>query len=204
MFVVLEGLDGAGTTTQQARLARWLEGRGVRVHVTREPSEGPVGRWIRRTLSRDPSAPDPWTLPWMYAADRADHLAREVEPALARGELVLSDRYVHSSLAYQSLQQPLERVAALNEGFRVADLTLFVEVPVAVSMARIAARGAARELFEEEAKLVAIRDAYHAVIARLRSRGDDIVVVDGAGDVESVTTALLAALEVKLWPSSSP
>jgi dTMP kinase len=200
MFIVLEGLDGAGTTTQLSRLAERLTARGHTVHTTREPSDGPVGRWIRRTLMHDPEAPAPSTLPWMYAADRADHLAREVEPALERGEVVLSDRYFHSSLAYQSLQRPLDEVAALNASFRVPDLTVFVEVPVDVSLARIEARGEARELFEERGKLIAIRDAYHVVIARLQERGDRIVTVDGSLSMDGVEKAIAAAVDVE-WPS---
>jgi len=205
MFIVLEGLDGAGTTTQLGRLAARLREHGHVVHETREPSDGPVGRWIRRTLAHDPEAPDPVTLPWMYAADRADHLAREVEPALARGEVVLSDRYLHSSLAYQSLQRPLDEVAALNASFRVPELTVFVEVPVAVSLARIKARlateGGEPELFEERAKLEAIRDAYHRVIERLVARGDRIATVDGAGTIDDVEEGIRRVVEAA-WPSS--
>ncbi len=205
MFIVLEGLDGAGTTTQLARLAERLRQHGHVVHETREPSDGPVGRWIRRTLAHDPEAPAPSTLPWMYAADRADHLAREVEPALERGEVVVTDRYFHSSLAYQSLQRPLDEVAALNASFRVPELTVFVEVPVDVSLARIEARlakvGGVPELFEERAKLEAIRDAYHRVNRRLQARGDHIVTVDGAGSIDEVEVAIREAVEAA-WPSS--
>jgi dTMP kinase len=202
MFIVIEGLDGAGTTTQLSRLQARLEAVGHTVHPTREPTAGPVGRLIRQTLQRVPEAPAPATLPWMFAADRADHLHREIEPALARGEVVLSDRYLHSSLAYQSLQQPLDEVWALNASFRVPDLTLFVEVPVAESLRRIAARGGERELFEEEERLVAIRDSYHRVIERLRGRGDAIVVVDGSGSIEAVTDQLWPHVEA-LWPATS-
>lgn len=201
MFIVLEGLDGAGTTTQLARLATWLEAQGRTVVRTHEPTDGPVGRLIRRTLQRDADAPAPSTLPWMFAADRADHLARLVEPALARGEVVLSDRYLHSSLAYQSLQQPLESVWALNATFRVPDLTLFVEVPVQVSLDRIAARGGEREIFEEEERLVAIRDSYHRVLDRLRDRGDRIVTLDGTGSIDAVEAAIRPHVEA-LWPAS--
>ena len=141
----------------------------------------------------------------MYAADRADHLAREIEPALRRGEVVISDRYFHSSLAYQSLQRPLDEVASLNASFLVPDLTIFVEVPVEVSLARIharlAAEGGVPELFEERAKLVAIRDAYHRVLERLRTRGDRIVTVDGAGDMDTVEQGIRQAVEAT-WPSS--
>ncbi len=201
MFIVLEGLDGAGTTTQLERLATHLEAQGRVVLRTREPTDLPVGRLIRRTLQRDPDAPAPATLPWMFAADRADHLHREIEPALARGEVVISDRYLHSSLAYQSLQQPLDEVWGLNASFRVPNLTVFVEVPVAESLRRISARGGERELFEEEGRLVAIRDSYHRVIERLRARGDHIVTLDGTGSIDEVTAALLPHVEA-LWRAS--
>jgi len=194
MFLVLEGLDGSGTTTQQQRLANWLTAHDQVVHPTAEPSTGPVGRWIRATLRGEEGAPAPQTLPWMFAADRADHLAREIEPALEAGQVVLCDRYLHSSLAYQGLQAPLDHVWGLNETFRVPDLTLFVDVPAAVSMERIEARGGDRELFEKRERLEAIRDSYHRVIERLRDRGDRIVVIDGAGSRDDVTAALQEAL----------
>jgi len=194
MFLVLEGLDGSGTSTQKQRLAAWLSERGHTVHTTAEPSDGPVGRLIRSTLRREPGSPSPTTLPWMFAADRADHLAREIEPALGRGEVVLCDRYLHSSLAYQSLALPLDRVWQLNADFRVPHLTLFVDVPAEVSMARIDARGEAKELFEEQGRLEAIRDSYHRVLARLRERGDRIVTVDGQGSRDHVTSVLQECL----------
>src|SRR5690606_36822914 len=116
-FIELEGIDGAGTTTHTDRLTAWLRDRGRRVHRTCEPSEGPVGRIVRATLAGRPDAPSPATLPWMFAADRADHLAREIGPALERGEVVC-DLYIPASLAYQSLDHPFERVEALNRDFR--------------------------------------------------------------------------------------
>ncbi len=112
-FIVLEGLDGAGTTTQAALLAEWLGARGEVVQ-TREPTAGPIGRLIRSSLRAEPDSPAETSLPWLFAADRAEHLTRVIEPALARGAWVISDRYYHSSLAYQSLVQPLERLLALN------------------------------------------------------------------------------------------
>ncbi|HLL53606.1 MAG TPA: dTMP kinase, partial [Myxococcaceae bacterium] len=98
-FFVLEGLDGAGTTTQCERLASELRSRGFRVLVTREPSDGPVGTMIRQALTgrlgmpggNGPLAPE--TLALLFAADRADHLHARVRPALERGEIVISDRY---------------------------------------------------------------------------------------------------------------
>src|SRR6185503_20411145 len=105
-LIVLEGVDGAGTTTQVRLLAERLRARGSRVHTTAEPSSGPIGKLLRRALSgrlTDGDAPDAarpsWqTLALLFAADRLDHLAREVEPELAAGAIVLCDRYDHSTL----------------------------------------------------------------------------------------------------------
>ena len=144
MFLVLEGLDGAGTTTQSERLAQALSARGE-VVLTREPTDGPVGRIIREVLRGDQRAPTVDTLPWLFAADRADHLTRKVEPALRRGAYVVSDRYYHSSLAYQSLTLPLEDVSALNS-FRSPHITFFLDVPVDECLARIGKRGGEREI----------------------------------------------------------
>ena len=96
-------------------------------------------------------------------------------------------------------------MAALNASFRVPELTVFVEVPVAVSLARIKARlateGGEPELFEERAKLEAIRDAYHRVIERLVARGDRIATVDGAGTIDDVEEGIRRVVEAA-WPSS--
>lgn len=193
-FVVIEGLDGAGTTTQAARLVDRLGRAGQRVVATREPTGGPVGRLIRASLRADPEAPDVRVLPWLFAADRADHLARVVEPALAEGAWVVSDRYFHSSLAYQSLTLPIERVWALNEAFRVPDVTVFLRVTPAEGLRRIEGR-ATREIYEEQEKLERIAAAYERVIAFLRARGQPIVEIDGARPIDEVAAAVLAAAE---------
>src|SRR5262249_58217852 len=93
MLVVLEGLDGAGTTTQTSRLIEHLRARGRDAHATREPSDGPIGRLLRAFLAGAHGPVDATTMALLFAADRADHLAREVEPALARGAIVVSDRW---------------------------------------------------------------------------------------------------------------
>lgn len=185
-FIVIEGLDGAGTTTQMGRLAARLAAAGREVVQTHEPTTGPIGRLIRGTLRQEPGAVDPSCLPWMFAADRADHLTRLVEPALERGAVVLADRYLHSSLAYQSLELGLEQVYALNATFRVPDLTVLVDVPVEICLARIEARGGVREIFEVEERLNQIAAAYEGVVERLRERGDRLERVDGTGSIEEV------------------
>jgi len=194
-FIVIEGLDGAGTTTQMGRLAERLTAAGRQVVTTHEPTDGPVGRLIRATLRRAPDAVSPSCLPWMFAADRADHLSRLIEPALASGAVVLTDRYLHSSLAYQSLDLPLEHVFALNRHFRVPNLTILVEVPVEECLRRIDARGAARELFEEQERLERIAERYDAVFERLARRGDPLARVSGMGSMAEVEARIAALVD---------
>jgi dTMP kinase len=193
-FIALEGIDGAGTTTQLERLAARLADR---LHPTREPSTGPIGREIRRHLAGpvDGHRLDPAALALLFAADRLDHLRREIEPALHRGVHVMSDRYVLSSLAYQTLEVERDRVARWNELARPPDLTLFIEVPIDVAETRRARRGGAAEIFEERALQARIRDAYRAELDRLRAAGEPVVVVDGTPAPDVVFAAVLEAAQ---------
>jgi dTMP kinase len=204
-FIVLEGLDGAGTTTQARRLATVLRaaGRaaGRAVHVTAEPSGGPVGQLARLVLTkRLLGAPgqagfDPAALALLFAADRLDHLSVEVLPRLAAGEDVISDRYTLSSLAYQSLTTgDLAWVEALNARARTPDLTLFLRVTPDVAFARRQAENGGGELFEVPEFQREVARAYDRCVERLRERGERVVVVDGERPVEEVTAALQAAV----------
>lgn len=189
-FLVFEGLDGAGTTTQSRRLVARLPG----ALATNEPTDGLVGQIARRSLRGDPDAPPMAALPWLFAADRADHQHRRVLPALEAGRDVVCDRYVPSSLAYQSLTLPLDEVWALNASFRVPDLVLWVRVPVDVALDRIAARGEAREIYEHRERLVAVDAAYTRVFAFLEARGWPVVELDGMQSPDAVEAHVQAAL----------
>jgi dTMP kinase len=193
-FIALEGLDGAGTTTQLERLAAHL---GARLHATREPSTGPIGREIRRHLQGpvDGIQLDPAALALLFAADRLDHLRREIEPQLERGVHVISDRYLLSSLAYQTLEVPRPDVLAYNTRARRPDLTLFIDVPVAVAEARRNQRGGAAEIFEERALQARVHKAYLAEIDALRAAGEPVAVIDGTPVPEVVFGAVLEAAE---------
>jgi dTMP kinase len=191
-FIVLEGIDGAGTTTQAKLLRRWLERQGRRVHQTAEPSTGPLGNTLRQAMRRrlvgaDGEALDPRAFAALFVADRADHLTGEIEPALARGEDVICDRYVLSSLAYQGLDADLDWVTALNAPMRAPDLTLFVDVDAEVAAQRRAGRGGVTEIYEVDDFLRRVVQAYRDVI-RLRP-ADNVITIDGNGDVRGVHRA---------------
>ncbi|HUK66190.1 MAG TPA: dTMP kinase [Anaeromyxobacteraceae bacterium] len=197
-FFVLEGLDGAGTTTQARLLTAWLKSRGRRVHVTAEPSGGPVGALVRQVLTRrvvgggnDGASLDPCALALLFAADRLDHAAVEIAPRLAGGSDVVSDRFTLSSLAYQSLTCRAPRwVEAINARALVPDLTLFLEVSPRTAVRRRFAASDRREIFEVPTFQRRVAQAYRAGIARLRAMGQRVVVVDGERPVEEVTAAL--------------
>lgn len=155
-FVVLEGIDGAGTTTQAAWLAEYFRDKGHRVLLTHEPSNGPVGMLIRQVLAGRLQLPggagdiSPRTLALLFAADRADHLQAQVLPALQEGAMVICDRYVLSSLAYQGLKLPVRWVETINSFALPADLTLVLDVGTAEASRRRARRGGSADLFEDD------------------------------------------------------
>ena len=196
-FLVLEGIDGAGTTTQAQALAAELRREGRGVHVTREPSEGAIGTLIRRALiGQHDFAPGAMAL--LFAADRVDHLSSEIEPALARGEVVLCDRYLLSSLAYQGAQLPIEWVETLNALAVPPDLTLFLEVGAATAANRRAGRGGAAELYDADELQRKIARGYLAAIRR-RARQERIVRIDGELPVEEVTSRAMTKIR-KILP----
>ncbi len=202
-FIVLEGLDGAGTTTQARMLGDALRRAGRRVHVTAEPSAGPGGALIRQILTRRVTGPDgagfdPAALALLFAADRLDHLATEVTPRLRDGVDVVSDRFTLSSLAYQGITTgDMAWVDAINRRASVPDLTVFLRVPATVALRRRKAVTAAadREIFEVSAFQKRVADGYERAIAFLRAAGQRIVEVDGQAPPEAVAAAVRAEVE---------
>ncbi|MFT4975060.1 MAG: dTMP kinase [Myxococcota bacterium] len=190
IFIVIEGLDGSGGTTQTALLCDWLTqtGRWAEVFTTREPSQGPVGMFIRASLQLTGSATElgDAVLPYLFAADRRDHLDREVIPALQRCAAVVSDRYYHSSLAYQSLSVGLARVIRLNSDFRKPDLTIFLDLSPEECLERIIARGSALERFETLDRLRSISEAYESVLSHCRTSGERLIRVPAQHDRQAV------------------
>lgn len=193
-FVVFEGLDGAGSTTQARLFVEALAQQGVPVVATAEPSDGPVGNLIRQALRRrvvlaDGDRLDGKTIAALFAGDRIDHLRSRVEPALAAGTHVVSDRYVHSSLAYQSVECDLDWVVALNSQARDADITFWIDTDTDRCIARIQARGIPVEIFEKHAFLERARRGYASAIAH---RPHNVHTIAGDGTVDEVHQAVMA------------
>jgi dTMP kinase len=196
VFVVLEGIDGSGTTTQLGRLTAHLEARGRRAHATREPSTGPIGRLLRELLLGQHALPDGapadgQAMALLFAADRRDHLRREIEPALASGVDVVSDRYLMSSFAYQAEEADRIWVASLARAVRPADLTLLIDVPVDVAAGRRRAAGRVVERYDDDRVQARVAENYR----RLAAADPSTVTVDGRGTVDDVAAAIAAAVD---------
>lgn len=185
-LIALEGIDGAGTTTQCDLLVKALADKDIPVHRTAEPSQGPIGQLLRRALRREEPLDDMSLVP-LFAADRLDHVTREIAPKLAAGVNVVTDRYTLSSLAYQSLIAPLDYVTAVNEHARPADLTIFVRVHPPVAEKRRKARGGVAERFDAKSHQEQIAQRYEHTLHLATPH----VVIDGTADIQTVHTHIL-------------
>jgi len=195
LYIVIEGSDGAGTTTQSRLLCNWLEQEGRTPKAVQEPTGMTLGREIRQRLRGEGNSQHNRTdqiLALLFAADRLDLYAKEIEPALERGEVVVSDRNVLSSLAYQgsvlagndwSPREARDWVWSINQFATQPDFLFFLDVPVEVSLARISARtGVEKERFEVGETLRKVREGYLASLPRFSPR----VRIDGTMAVDKV------------------
>lgn len=200
-LIVLEGLDGAGTTTQARLLGDWLRAQPQipDVYVTWEPSAGPVGTQIRQVLTHRLTM-DRRSLTALFAADRLDHLynPQGVVAHLKAGAWVVMDRYYLSSFAYQALsldEGEMQWLWHLHTPCVAPDVTVFLDVPVKTCVARISQnRGANFELFEKEDLLTAVLQKYHQAMSDLKAHGEHIQIVDGTqskADVEKCIQSLV-------------
>ena len=194
-LVVLEGIDGSGTTTQARLLCQQLRARGVDAVETREPSAGVVGRFVRELLTGARQPTVSWdAMALLFAADRLDHISREVAPALERGATVVSDRYDLSTLAYQSLtapegSDPVEWLRSINGRAPRPDLTLVLDVSPEVAERRRRERGGEPELYEKtelQRRLAALYARAEQLVV-----GDRVLHIDGGGTLDEVAARIL-------------
>jgi len=197
-FIVFEGLDGAGTTTQAARLHAHFTQGGANGFLTNEPTREPIGTFIRRLLSAKepgidgtPYRPDERSMGLLFAADRLAH-SRVITAALALGTHVICDRYLLSSMAYQTLDPSISAdwVIDVNRGCAIPDLTLFVAVPVDVCLARIGSRNAEKSIYETKSQLETIAANYERMLAIYEKQSGRVVRIDGNRSVEEVHAAV--------------
>ncbi len=192
MFLVFEGLDGSGSTTQAALLVKNLQKKGITAFHTSEPSEDTIGLFIRSALQKE-WTPAPEALQLLFTADRAHHIANKIDPSLLQGATVVCDRYIWSTLAYGALSCDQKWLSEINRTFRAADYTFFLDVPVKDCLQRIEKRGKKNELFEEHQKLQKVRD----VFLKLQSKDPHSVVLDGTRSIEDLGTEIFDVVEKK-------
>ncbi|HMA99009.1 MAG TPA: dTMP kinase [Wenzhouxiangella sp.] len=202
-FITLEGGEGAGKTTAADQITEWLEQRGRTVIRTREPGGTAAAEKVRQMLL-DPETGDlePMTELLLMFAARAENLSRVIRPALAAGKDVLCDRFTDASRAYQGGgrqlgMQVVDRLAAVVHPDLTPDLTLLMDVPVELGMARVRGRGAKVDRFEQS-KTDFLERARSAYLARARMEPARIVVIDASGPLEQVRASVSRALEARL------
>jgi dTMP kinase len=202
-LIVLEGLDGAGTTTQSQILAEKLRAKGRNVWLAHQPSEGMVGGLLRQvlagrgaTLNADgkPAPLEERVMALLFAADRLDQINSQIEPRLARGEDVILDRYVLSSLAYQGTTVSHDYIQQMNRYALKPDITLFLYVPANVALERVRSRGAKLERYETAPQMQLVEREYLRLVGTLAS----VVSVDGTRPIAEVAELCQAALVQQL------
>jgi dTMP kinase len=207
-FITIEGGEGAGKSTQVGLLAAALDGAGIPVRTTREPGGSPGGEAIRRLLVEGEGERwDSVSEALLLVAARHDHFARLIAPSLGQGIWVVSDRFADSTLAYQGYGKGvgLDQLTALHRfalGDFAPDLTLILDLPVEVGLARAAARSVADRFerldrdFHER-----IRRGFRQITADNPAR---CVLIDALGDPQRVHQAALAAVEQRLSVQVAP
>ena len=199
MFIVFEGIDGAGKTTQINLLADKLRAAGLDPYVTAEPTGMETGRAIRRVLSG--SVPKtPTQVAAMFVQDRIDHNVdpeQGIETYLAKGKAVICDRYYYSSLAYQGSLTDFDWVMAANcscPEIRRPDLCIFLDLSPEESMRRITRDREQIEIYEKAETLIKVRARYMDVFDRLRACGEQIEIIDASGNIEQTADAINTAI----------
>ena len=199
-FIVLEGIDGSGKSSQTGPLVKRLEELGVPCRETREPTGGPVGSLIRQIFTGRVTA-DNRVIAALYAADRIDHLVNEVDglcAAIDQGITVVRDRYYFSSYAYHSVDVDMDWVIqanALSAQLLRPTLTIFLDVPVETALERIHQNRFVEEIFDREDRLRQTRELYFRAFERLKDV-ENVAVVDGVGAPEQVAQ--------RVWTAAAP
>lgn len=191
-FIVIEGADGVGSSTQCSMLVDALKAEGRIAMLTGEPSSGEIGR-LARAMLRSGGETNPATLALLFAADRLEHYNDIIRPALQAGIDVVSDRYLLSSYVYQSLDVPLDLVKSFNAVAVPADITILISLPFDVAWERIQRRiksGAAlEEIFDKLESQKRIHANYSDMLDMVGG-----VAIDGSGTPEEVAQRVRAAV----------
>jgi dTMP kinase len=184
IFIVIEGLDGSGKTTQATLLAKKLS-KSCNVLLTAEPSRGKIGTFIRESCLYEDKRLPIEAEALLFAADRIEHMYSEVKPALEDGKIVICDRYIYSSLAYQgSAGLSLEWIKAINARALQPDFSIFIDVSPEKVIERLQRKKSVMETLETQQK---VREVYLKYVAK-----GELVLIDGYRPKDVVAEELYA------------
>lgn len=193
LFIVIEGIDGTGKSTQAKRLGEWFTAQGREVVLSREPTAGPWGKKVRESAETGRLSPDDELL--YFLNDRKQHVEELIAPSLAAGKVVILDRYYFSTMAYQGARgfDPQE-IRRKNEDFAPApDLLLIMDLEVDAAIDRIGARGDTANEFEKRENLERCRDIFLSLKDEGYTR-----LIDSNGTLDEVTAKILTTVEDSL------
>lgn len=198
IFITLEGADGSGKTTQMEKIVQYFEQNNIPYIVTREPGGNDIGQQLRQILLHHDGPVAPMCEMFLYLADRAQHIGVKVEQALAEGKVVLCDRHIDSTVAYQGYARGLdiEQIKMLNKiatSGRMPDMTLLFDVCTDVAMERVGNRSEKDRLESEGAKFhKKVREGYLEVAKQEPER---IKIINSNNDIETVWYDVLVELK---------
>ncbi len=185
-FIVFEGLDGSGQSTQAEKLVNFLRKKRIKVHLTKEPTNSLIGGLIRGQLQGDWKSSQE-CLQLLFAADRAHHLEREVVPHLEKGITVVSDRYFFSSVAFGSLEiDDWNWLKVINKRFMMPDVVFYLKTSPKTCIKRISENRFSFELFEKEKKLEIIEKTYKWLLKEY----DFFETIDGEKSIDDVANEI--------------
>lgn len=196
-FIVFEGLDGSGTTTQLGLLKNILSDK--RAWFTAEPTDNEIGKFLRKVLKGSITL-DPHTLAYLFAADRCEHIhgIDGIENHIHEGYTVFCDRYIFSSLAYQSPQCGSQLPVKLNEDFPLPEYLFYFNINSEISLSRVASRNGETEIFEKSDIQKRTQAEYEHIIQTYKENkpeGMHIIIIDAAKPVEEVHKNILTSLK---------
>jgi dTMP kinase len=188
VFICIEGLDGSGKTTHAHRIVRNLQKNGFDAVYTTEPSTGDLGKFIRSSAVLEGKKRVPRVVEaLLFAIDRVEHLEKDVKPALEKGKIVISDRCVYSSLAYQGAAGlDLTWIEEINRMALPADLAIYIDVPPEVVVKRIRRKKSVMETLDTQRK---VQEVYMKYVTN-----GQLVAVDGDKKKAAVTESILAVI----------